>query len=192
MKRRRQAEAALQQQQELLRREEQLAYEEEHISQLIDQAMECYQHRRTVHREGSKPMAIFEATPTSREPPLTSQSVNLTPQATPAKASISAESSSRSAGGRPHMQSSSSVSEQIQTSASIAEEIPEETTALSQREADKTVPSTSRIPTEYADDTFEVTPSHSHPTTSTPAQQKAPSASDFSLSESLKSFSGIN
>ena len=163
-KRRHTAETALRQQQALLEREQQLDREEENVNRLVDQAMQYYEHRRKDK---------------SRHPPRTEDVVSSLSTQHDKSATINNREPAS-----PSLQQTSTVSEQIQTS---ADEIPEEIT----RDTVPTVPTTSKIPSEYASDTFEslegtLHPSPSHIITSTPAQPQTAKDDDTSLSDSLK------
>ena len=195
------AEEALKQQQELLEREQELEREERQINQLIDKATETYQHRQDIRHERSR----RKLSPKGRGAKVKEEEV-----------AAQGEQGDRSVGAvdtvlddttpsSSAVLQTSSVVEHVRTSSSVAEEISEESGLSADVSATKpgapstkSGPTTSRILTEYADDTFESlegTPTHpasSHLpiVTSTPAHPPT-SGEDFSLSESLKdSISG--
>lgn len=195
------AEEALRQQQELLEREQKLEREERQINQLIDKATETYQHRQDIRHERSR----HKQSPKGRGTRLKEQDL-----------SVGGDQGDQSGGAvdtvmevstpsRSAMLQTTSALEHARTSSSVAEEVSEETglpadvsTTKLSAPSPKSGPTASRIPTEYADDTFESlegTPTHpasSHLpiVTSTPAQPPV-SGEDFSLSDSLKdSISG--
>lgn len=175
-KRRRVAEAALKKQRELSVKERQLDREEERVNKLIDEAEGYHQDRRAARRGRSGHRAGSEKDEAvSRE-----------------VVSVSHPTSAKSPSP------SSSVSEDLLSSESVPEEIPTgEVTRTSPADLPQTIPTISRLPTEYADDTFEsLETTLSHPPilpSSTPIQPEVTPQDTLSPTDSLKitSVSGM-
>ncbi len=180
-KRRHIAEAALRKQQELSTRERQLDQEEEMVNQLIGKVEGDRQDRQDVRKNRSghrRSERVSEAASTH-------EAVSAS-QPTPTRSPLSPVS----------------VSEHLLTTESVPE-IPSEEdgeespTEAAPKPADHplTFPTASRIPTEYASDTFESlegTLTHPHVTSSTPIQPQAMSHDVLSSSESLKITSSVS